>query len=202
MTRATGVSPIRSDVRGEVAALSVADVDLLGRRLHVRRTVARDDRGRTVLAEPKSDAGRRTVAIPLPLVEIIAAHLGALGLTAAHADALLFPSRSGGPMTASNFGRRVWHPAIIAAEIGNDEQPPTFHDLRRTSATGLVAEGVDPKTAQTRLGHSQVRLTLELYAQAVDAADAAASDAIAARLLRPRDGRAMGTGTERGRRHK
>ena len=38
----------------------------------------------------------------------------------------------------------------------------TFHDLRRANATGLVAAGVDVKTAQTRLGHSSSRLTLEL----------------------------------------
>jgi integrase len=30
-----------------------------------------------------------------------------------------------------------------------------------------VAAGVDPKTAQAVLGHSDVRLTLDLYVQAV-----------------------------------
>ncbi len=60
---------------------------------------------------------------------------------------------------------------------------PTFHDLRRTSATGLVAAGVDVKTAQSRLGHSQVRLTLELYAQAVTEQDRKASDTLAAALM-------------------
>ena len=30
-----------------------------------------------------------------------------------------------------------------------------FHDLRRAHATGLLAEGVDVKTAQTLLGHSE-----------------------------------------------
>ena len=68
--------------------------------------------------------------------------------------------------------RRVWLPAMVSTRLGTiDKQGrytgPTFHDLRRTSATGLVAAGVDVKTAQSRLGHSQVRLTLELYAQAV-----------------------------------
>ena len=35
-----------------------------------------------------------------------------------------------------------------------------FHDPRRANATNLVLANVDPKTAQTRLGHSDPRLTL------------------------------------------
>jgi hypothetical protein len=46
----------------------------------------------------------------------------------------------------------------------------------RANATALVAEGVDLKTAQARLGHSNPRLTLGLYAQATEAADRAAAD--------------------------
>ena len=42
-----------------------------------------------------------------------------------------------------------------------------FHDLRRASATGLVAAGVDLKTAQAVLGHTGARVTLDLYAQVV-----------------------------------
>jgi integrase len=42
-----------------------------------------------------------------------------------------------------------------------------FHDLRKNTGTGLVAAGVDPKTAQEILGHADVRTTLEIYAQVV-----------------------------------
>ncbi|MFP5256083.1 MAG: tyrosine-type recombinase/integrase [Acidimicrobiia bacterium] len=173
---------------GEVAALAVADLDLLGRTLTVRRTVTRDDTGATSLGEPKSEAGRRTLTIPAPLGEVLSAHLATRGLTAADGDALLFPGPRGRPQIASNWRRRVWLPAIIKIGLGTIDEKghyegPTFHDLRRTSATGLVAAGVDVKTAQTRLGHSQVRLTLELYAQAVDEQDVKASDALAARLM-------------------
>jgi hypothetical protein len=44
-------------------------------------------------------------------------------------------------------------------------------------------------TATARMGHSDVRLTLGLYAQASDDLDAAAAEAIAGYLAR--DGRAM-----------
>jgi integrase len=58
-----------------------------------------------------------------------------------------------------------------------------FHDLRRASATGLVASGVDVKTAQSVLGHTDVRVTLDLYAQAVTEQQKAAADAMGARFL-------------------
>jgi integrase len=60
-----------------------------------------------------------------------------------------------------------------------------FHDLRRASATGLVAAGVDVKTAQSVLGHTDARVTLDLYAQVVTEQQQAAADAMAARFLDP-----------------
>ncbi len=61
-----------------------------------------------------------------------------------------------------------------------------FHDLRRTNATALVALGVDVKTAQQRLGHSDVRMTIGLYAQVEQQADRAAADELG-RLFMPKD---------------
>jgi integrase len=63
-----------------------------------------------------------------------------------------------------------------------------FHDLRHTHATHPQLNGVHPKVAQERLGHSSVGITLDLYshvlpgmqedaAAKVDAAIRAAIDA-------------------------
>jgi integrase len=38
-----------------------------------------------------------------------------------------------------------------------------FHDLRHSHATQLLADGVHPKVAQERLGHSTISTTLDLY---------------------------------------
>jgi integrase len=73
-----------------------------------------------------------------------------------------------------------------------------FHDLRRASATGLVAEGVDIKTAQAMLGHSNPQLTLDLYAQSVASLGERAAEAMAARYFKrsPRENRAMEAGSD------
>jgi hypothetical protein len=48
----------------------------------------------------------------------------------------------------------------------------------------LVSGGVDIHTAQSRLGHADVRMTLEIYARATNEADRAAAEAIG-RLFDP-----------------
>jgi hypothetical protein len=60
-----------------------------------------------------------------------------------------------------------------------------------------VAAGVDVKTAQGLLGHSDSRLTLDHYAQVVTELSEAAAAAMGARFLQApaRDGRAMEAGS-------
>jgi hypothetical protein len=62
-----------------------------------------------------------------------------------------------------------------------------FHDLKHTAGTALLDEGINIKTAQSRLGHANPQTTLALYAQATVQADPEASDRLGERF-RPRDG--------------
>jgi len=56
---------------------------------------------------------------------------------------------------------------------------------------GSRSKGIDPKTAQGRLGHSDIRLTLGVSAQHTTAADRAAADVLGEALYRPRDARGI-----------
>jgi len=168
----------------EVAGLRVREVDTLRGMLGVAETVTRDAQGRPVFGPPKSEASRRTLAIPTSLTELLAQHLARRGLTGADADALVFTSPAGGPIRYANWRNRVWLPACRAAGLDG----LGFHDLRRANATALVRLGVDVKTAQQRLGHSDVRMTIGLYAQAEKPADRAAADRLGELFMaRPRD---------------
>ena len=77
-------------------------------------------------------------------------------------------------MRCSNWRRRVWVPAVNAAACAESG----FHDLRRLNATTLVVEGIDVKTAQTRLGHADPRVMLAIYASAPASVDRAAADVL------------------------
>ena len=72
----------------ECAGLAVRDLDLLSGTVSVRQQLGRDGR----LGPPKSEAGKRRLAVPTWLVEDLAALLARRGLTAAEADALVFVS--------------------------------------------------------------------------------------------------------------
>lgn len=157
----------------EVAALQVRHLDLLRRTLTVDQALTRDYAGRSVLGPPKSAAASRTLSMPEALAELLAAHLRRRGLSGADQGAFLFESPVGDPLNYTNWRGRVWAPAVQAAGLVNGA---CFHDLRRANATAMVQAGVDVKTAQVRLGHSDPRLTFGLYAQATSDADRLAAE--------------------------
>ena len=166
----------------ETAGLRVRSLDLLAKRVTISETVIRGRHGHPVVSKPKSPASYRTLEIPVEMVEVFSQHLTNLGLTAADRDAWVFPAPDGGPLSYQNFRRRVWLPALKKAGC----ESFGFHDLRRASATALVLKNVDVKTAGTRLGHSDPRLTVALYAQASKEADRAAADMLGEHFLRGR----------------
>lgn len=137
-----------------------------------------------VAGPPKSEAGIRRLAAPHSLLELLAAHIRRL--QAPRPETLLFSELDGDLLDYSNWRHRVWLPVCKRSGL----EGLVFHDLRRTNATVLVAEGVDLKTAQTRLGHSDPRLTLPLYAQATKCSRSPGASLVESRLfraVRPRD---------------
>lgn len=165
---------------GEVAGLRVGHVDVLRKTVTVDEQVTRGTGGAGGIGPPKSAAARRTISIPDELADEFSVHMKTLQLSGADPQELLFPNAEGKPLDYSNWRRRVWEPAVKAAGLDG----LNFHDLRRTDATVMVAEGVDVKTAQARLGHSDPRLTLAVYAQATTEGDRRAAMKLGTRLMR------------------
>jgi integrase len=71
----------------------------------------------------------------------------------------VFPNLSGGPWRRTHFHFNEFKPLLINAGLPDIR----FHDLRHTSATLLLSQGVHPKVVQERLGHSQISITLDTY---------------------------------------
>ena len=53
-----------------------------------------------------------------------------------------------------------------------------LHDLRHTSATLLLSQGVDIETVSHRLGHAKPSVTLDIYGHALESMDEVASDTL------------------------
>ncbi len=180
---------------GECAGLRLGAIDFDRNEVRIVEQVTRGKFGQTVTGPPKSSAGRRTMTLPDGLVDLLKAHV--LARVISGPEALLFPKLDGDPVNYANWRRNVWIPSVKRAGLdalnsGDRRNGLEFHDLRRANATALVREGVDLKTAQTRLGHSDVRLTLEVYAQATTEADRSAAGRLDDHFFgRPRDKRAI-----------
>jgi integrase len=131
---------------GELAELRRGDVDVKNAVVHVRRGVTRT-KGSRVVGGPKSEAEKRTVAIPPHLIPEVKRHLAAhVGMGK---DALVFRAATGGHLAPSSL-YRVFYPAREAA--GRPDL--RFHDLRHTGATLAAVSGATLAELMGRLGHS------------------------------------------------
>jgi integrase len=131
---------------GELAELRRSDVDVTNGVVHVRRGVVRTKAGRKVKG-PKSDAGKRAVALPPHLLPVVKAHLrehAAMGR-----DGLLFPASHGQQLAPCTL-YRVFYPAREKA--GRPDL--RFHDLRHTGAVLAASTGATLAELMARLGHS------------------------------------------------
>jgi hypothetical protein len=69
------------------------------------------------------------------------------------------PAPRGGPVRASPFRRRIWHPAVEAAGLA----PLRIHDLRHSAVALWIAAGASPKGIAARAGHTSVATVLDRY---------------------------------------
>jgi len=151
---------------GELAGLRTDKVDLMRRAITVTATLS-EVRGDVSLTEPKTPRSKRRVAISPNLTDELAAHIAEHG-----SHGWVFPAAAGGPMRRTNFRRRVWLPATVAADL----EGLWFHDLRHTHAAALIAQGEHPKVIAERLGHSSIRVTMDIYGHLMPGMDADAAD--------------------------
>jgi integrase len=149
--------------RGELLAVRWQDVDLERGALAVPRTLTRG-RQSLIFTEPKSAAGRRSLALPASCVAALRRYKAQQnerrlqwGDSWQDTD-LLFDRGDGSPMQPAYLNKRF---LLLAARLGLPRI--RLHDLRHTSATLALADGVHPKILQERLGHSNVSMTLNRY---------------------------------------
>jgi integrase len=94
---------------GELAALVRRDVDLVAGEVRVRQSQAELRRGRLLVKSPKSEAGKRIVAIPPAIVPEMTQHLSKFAQEGA--GGLVFVGPLGGRLRRDNF-RKLWLRAL------------------------------------------------------------------------------------------
>jgi integrase len=138
--------------------------------LRIQEVLERDG---TIKAKPKSEAGQRLVPLTNELVDELRGYLHGRGR-----DGLLFTAVDGRPLDYSNWLKRVWKPAVLAADLA---QPvPTPHDCRHSYGSWLAEQGVPPHEIMVLMGHSSLR-AVERYIHASEARMERARQALCAR---------------------
>ena len=154
---------------GELLGLQRQDVDFLRGVVQVRRQAYEiTGRGRTV-TEPKSEAGKRTVAIPRAVLEELRSHLDAY--TDPAPSGVVFTRPSGRYLRRSDLSVE-WKAACAKLGLGGVHP----HDLRHHAATTMARiPGVTTRELMARIGHSSPRAAL-IYQHATEERDRAVAD--------------------------
>lgn len=180
--RAVPVAILTMLRRGELLGLRDTDVDFETGAISVFAQAQRGSRTQT-----KTSASRRTVDIGPAVLKLLREQQLA---RAPNSDGLLFPTRTGATFEAHNFMNRVFKPAARAAGIPE----LTFHDLRHTGASLMIAAGCHVKVIAEQMGHSDGgALVLRRYGHIYKGARKQAAIALESHVFRSSPDSVVGT---------
>ena len=152
--------------RGEVLALRWKDIDFDQKLIRIRQTLGQVDKNANfeIKVGGKTQTSVRSIYIHDSLIkrlleqkEVIEREKRALGDNYMDMD-LVVCTKHGHWVHPHNFGREF-------RKIVKSLNLPSIrlHDLRHTHATFLMSKGINPKIVQERLGHKNIKITLQTY---------------------------------------
>lgn len=148
--------------QGEILGLRWKDINFENHTLSVNQTL--NHKGDKITPGAKSKAGIRNISLPFETITALNTHKQLIisekiqaGLLYTNLD-LVVCTNVGTPCIPRNLVRSFYG-LIEKAKLPRIR----FHDLRHTHATMLLKQGINPKIVAERLGHSNVRVTLDTY---------------------------------------
>ena len=174
---------LRGPRRGEAAGLRWSDLDLDAGTLTVAGQLQQIG-GRLVAGPPKSDAGRRVIALDKTTITALREHRTRQQAERAAAGTrwvetgYVFTTVTGTPFRPDRMTRQF---AKLVAASGLP--PVTLHGLRHGAATIALAAGADLKVVQDQLGHSTITLTVDTYTSVLPETARTAAEHTAALLF-------------------
>lgn len=149
--------------KGEALALAWSDVDFDAGLIWIRGTLSRVDR-QLVVTSPKTARSRRLLPLTPGIARLLAAQREEQIQERAHAGHLwndrgfVFTTETGAPMEPRNVLRGLTTAATKAGLTG-----VSVHTLRHSAATAMLEAGVHLKAVSELLGHSNIRITGDVY---------------------------------------
>ena len=135
---------------GELLALTIADYDNKANTITVTKTLSRTATG-YVIAPPKTPKSRRTVTIPCKASAVLNTYI-----------ATLYEPQPRDTIFIGLNGNHLAYVIRLAA-AGADVKKIRVHDLRHSHASLLINNGANIKAVSERLGHDDIKTTLNTY---------------------------------------
>ena len=151
---------------GEIGALFESDI--FDDKIHVRRTLTKTELGNMAIGEStKTLKGQREIPLNDTIKEIIEhqKHLNHIlhDSNVVSMQERIFKAPEGGLIVVAPTNREIKR---ICKRTGI--VPFTMHAFRATFATRAIESGMDPKTLQELLGHTSIKMSLDLYGHVMD----------------------------------
>lgn len=147
---------------GEIAALKWDDIDFSGKFICVNHTVTE----RRELTTPKN---KKTRKVPMNReLEKLLRELRSESANVLSMNGFLFTMPDGRPLTGMNIASKLVRDEKKMAEDGVAFPHTTMHNFRHTFATKMANSGMPPKVLMSIMGHSNISITMDLYAHSED----------------------------------
>lgn len=154
--------------RGEALALTKADIDLKKNLLYVNKTIVFDKNNPVIKTGAKSDAGNRIIPIPESAGVFLREFVRTVDTF------YLFPGKNAETLSKSQYVR-MWERVVkkmneaVTTErerlIGAEPITGlTAHIFRHNYCTMLYYSGISQKKAVELMGHSDIKMIMEVYA--------------------------------------
>lgn len=175
--------------RGELLGLEWPDIDLDNRIVSITRTSQYIAGKGIITKEPKNETSTRVVKLSASAIDLLRQYRvwqNSYRLSIGdqwQPTQRLFTAWNGAPM----------HPDVLSGWFGDfikrtDLPQIHVHSLRHTNTTLMIAGGEDILTVSRRLGHAQASTTTNIYAHAIQSANAKAAETLE-NLLNPGTGK-------------
>jgi integrase len=163
--------------RGELMGLEWKDINFAQSTLEVRQCSQYLPGKGSFTKDPKNELSQRVIAIPHSVMAMLkqfkkqqAEERLKVGDLWQGSDRI-FTTWDGQP------AHPEWPSQWFSKFIKKHGLPHlTFHGLRHTSATMLIGQGVNMKEVSSRLGHSNISTTMDIYADSLKSADKDAAE--------------------------
>lgn len=153
----------------EFCGLTISDINFNEHTINIDHQLQRERNGKYIIINPKTDAGKRVLPMrheveeclkkiiqnrKSPKIEpIIDGHTG-----------FLYFDKDGKPMIAMHWEKYFQHICEKYNKIHRVQMPKvTPHVCRHTYCSNMARSGINAKTLQYLMGHSDITVTLDVY---------------------------------------